>query len=43
LVSQPDDVFWEGEGLAKRIAEKFATTKPFLDYINRAIEFSREE
>ena len=43
LVSQPDDAFWEGEGLAKRIAEKFATTKPFLDYINRAIEFSREE
>jgi hypothetical protein len=43
LVSQPDDTFWEGEDLAKRIATKFATTKPFLDYINRAIDFSREE
>jgi uncharacterized protein (DUF2461 family) len=43
LVSQPDDAFWEGTDLAKRIAEKFATTKPFLDYINRAIDFSREE
>ena len=43
LVSQPEDAFWESEGLAKRIADKFATTKPFLDYINRAIDFSREE
>ena len=43
LTSMPDDDFWEGEDLAKRIAEKFATTKPFLDYINRAIDFSREE
>ena len=43
LVAQPDDAFWEGKDLAKRIASKFATTKPFLDYINRAIDFSREE
>ena len=43
LTSLPGDDFWEGEDLAKRIAAKFATTKPFLDYINRAIEFSREE
>ncbi len=43
LTSMPDDDFWEGEDLAKRIASKFATTKPFLDYINRAIDFSREE
>ena len=43
LVNQPDDAFWEGTDLAKCIAEKFATTKPFLDYINRAIDFSREE
>ena len=42
LTSMPDDTFWEGEDLAKRIADKFATTKPFLDYINRAIEFERE-
>ena len=43
LVAQPDDAFWEGKGLAKRIAAQFATTKPFLDYINRAIDFSRED
>ena len=43
LTAIPDDEFWEGEDLAKRIASKFATTKPFLDYINRAIDFEREE
>lgn len=43
LTAIPDDNFWEGEDLAKRIAAKFATTKPFLDYINRAIDFEREE
>lgn len=43
LTAMPGDEFWEGEDLAKRIAAKFATTKPFLDYINRAIGFSREE
>ena len=43
LTAIPDDEFWEGEDLAKRIASKFVTTKPFLDYINRAIAFEREE
>ena len=43
LTSLLDDDFWAGEDLARRIAAKFATTKPFLDYINRAIDFSREE
>lgn len=43
LVAQSDDAFWEGKDLAKRIAAQFATTKPFLDYINRAIDFSRED
>lgn len=43
LTAIPDDEFWEGEDLAKRIASKFATTKPFLNYINRAIDFEREE
>ncbi len=42
LVSSIDDAFLEAPDLAKRIAEKFATTKPFLDYINRAIAFARE-
>ena len=43
LTAIPDDEFWEGEDLAKRIASKFATTKPFVNYINRAIAFEREE
>ena len=43
LTAIPDDEFWEGEDLAKRIASKFVTTKPFLNYINRAIAFEREE
>ena len=43
LTAIPDDEFWEGEDLAKRIASKFATTKPFLNYINRASAFEREE
>ena len=43
MTAIPDDNFWEGEDLAKRIAGKFATTKPFLDYINRAIDYEREE
>ena len=43
LTAIPDDEFWEGEDLAKRIASKFVTTKPFLNYINRAIDFEREE
>ena len=43
LTAIPDDEFWEGEDLAKRIASKFATTKPFLNYINRTIDFEREE
>lgn len=42
LTAVPDDSFWEEEGLAHRIASRFATTKPFLDYVNRAIAFSRE-
>ena len=42
LTAMPDDSFWEGKDLAKRIANKFASTKPFLDYINRAIDFARE-
>ena len=42
LTAMPEDSFWEDPNLAKRIAEKFATTKSFLDYVNRAIAFSRE-
>ena len=33
----------EEENLAQRVAALFKTTKPFLDYINRAIAFSKSE
>lgn len=42
LTAVPDDRFWENKDLAKHIASKFAGTKPFLDYVNRAIDFARE-
>ena len=29
--------------LAQRVAERFRITKPFLDYVNRAIEYVQEE
>lgn len=40
---QPDDDFILSPGLPGRLADIFRTAKPFLDYINRAIEFSRED
>lgn len=39
----PDDEFICSDHLAQRVAELFRTTKPFLDYINRAISYVREE
>lgn len=42
LCHTPDDDFMCGEQLAKRVAELFKSTKPFLDYINRAIAYERE-
>lgn len=38
-----DDNFILAPALAQRVADLFRTTKPFLDYINRAIEYVREE
>lgn len=39
----PDDKFVTGPHLAERLADVYKTAKPFLDYTNRAITFSREE
>lgn len=38
-----DDDFITGPDLAGRVAAAFRTTKPFADYINRAVDFAREE
>lgn len=43
LVRMPDDRFVTDKGLVERLADVFKTTKPFLDYINRAITYYREE
>ena len=43
LVGIPDDTFVTDKNLVKRLAAIFQTTKPFLDYTNRAIDFYREE
>ena len=43
LMAYVDDDFILAPNLAQRVAEKFRTTKPFLDYVNRAIEYVREE
>lgn len=43
LVWTPDTKFVTGKGLAERLSDVFRTTKPFLDYTNRAIEYWREE
>ena len=42
LVWAPDMKFVTAPKLVDRLAAVFQTTKPFLDYINRAIEYSRE-
>ena len=31
------------DNLTQRVAELFKTTKPFIDYINRAVDFVKEE
>lgn len=43
LVWMPDDRFMTGKGLVERTAAVFKTTKPFLDYVNRAIAYCKEE
>ena len=39
LVMNVDDDFITRPDLAKRVADLFRTTKPFNDYINRAVDF----
>lgn len=39
----PDEKFVLEKSLPDDLAELFRTAKPFLDYINRAIDFCREE
>ena len=43
LVMNLDDGFILSPGLAERTLDIFRTGKPFLDYVNRAIDFCREE
>lgn len=43
LVYEPGDEYVLAPDLAHRVSEMFKTTKPFIDYINRAIEYVREE
>ena len=43
LTAQADDDFLLEDHLAQRVAELFKTTKPFVDYINRAVDYVNEE
>lgn len=43
LVTNIDEEFITSPDLAKRVAEIFRTTKPFNDYVNRAVDYVREE
>lgn len=43
LVMNVDDKFITSPDLVSRVAELFRTTKSFNDYINRAVDYAREE
>lgn len=43
LYFAPDDKFFTDKGHASRLVDIFHGAKPFLDYINRAIDYCREE
>lgn len=43
LVHAPSDRFVTSKDLARKVAEMFRTTMPFIRYINRAIDFVNEE
>lgn len=43
LIGVVDDKFVKADNLAQRVAKLFETTKPFVDYINRAVDFANEE
>lgn len=42
LSTTTDDAFILAEGLVQRVAALFRTTKPFIDYINRAVDYVAE-
>lgn len=42
LTAPIDESFILSSNLPERLAELFHTTKPFLDYINRAVDYARE-
>lgn len=43
LTAKTDDNFILQDNLAQRVAELFKTTQPFIDYINRAVDYVKEE
>ena len=43
LLATVDDGFVTAPNLAKRLAELFRTTKPFIDYVNRAVDYALTE
>ena len=43
LVATTDDDFVTQSDLAKQVAARFRSTKPFIDYINRAVDYVNEE
>ena len=43
LMANVSDEFITEPGLAQRVADMFRTTKPFNDYVNRAIDYVNEE
>lgn len=43
LMQNINDDFILAPNLVKRVAALFQTTKPFNDYVNRAVDFAREE
>lgn len=43
LMTYVNDDFITAPDLVKRVAEMFRTTKPFNDYVNRAVDYANEE
>ena len=43
MVTEVDDAFITQDHLAQRVAGIMQPTKPFIDYINRAVDYVNEE
>jgi len=43
LCYEPDNRFVFSKDLSKRLLDIFQSAKPFLDYVNRAVEYAKEE